>query len=405
MRRLVLPALFAILLPGCPLTDEYYVQPDSGDSTQLSEARCGDGVAQGHEACDGVDLLEQTCETLGLPQGALACTPACTFDVARCAPPPVVCGDGLAQAAEGCDGSDLRGQTCATLGLTTGTLACTPACTFELSGCMARVPACGDDLAENTEACDGSDLRGESCETLGFGPGTLACDERCGFATSGCGAIPGCGGSTGVPCCEPKAEVCDGVSNDCDEEVDEGTGVCPDEGSGRTHDGHIYLLYLHASRDGQGWGPGQDGRNYGGTQEDYGEATNTCRAAGAVLGLGVEFDLARIETAEENAFARAWIAETATEAGMVWIGANDLAAEGRWVWGQDADAVQFFSSGQRGGGSAVMNLFNDFSEGQPNSANYVDEDCGAFDSDFDWHWNDLNCAEPRLGLLCEQLDD
>jgi hypothetical protein len=126
-----------------------------------------------------------------------------------------------------------------------------------------------------------------------------------------------------------------------------------------------------------------------------------------VLGLGMQLDLARIQSAEENEFLRGWIAERAANVeGMVWMGANDLTMEGRWVWGQGADAVHFFTAGRYSGsaGTAVDGLYNDFSEGRPNSANGVDEDCGAFDSEFGWHWNDLDCGVPRLGVLCEQLD-
>jgi hypothetical protein len=267
-----------------------------------------------------------------------------------------------------------------------------------------RVASCGNNAAEGTEVCDGSDLRGQTCELVGLEPGTLGCLSGCVFDTSGCGAAPGCAGEPRPECCAPKAEVCDGISNDCDPDVDEGE-VCPVEGHGATHGGHIYLLYLHDSGwDQQGHNPQQGWDEMTGTQEDYGEAATTCRAAGALLGLGVEFDLARIESVEENEFARAWIAESTSEEGMVWMGANDLALEGNWVWGQDAGAVQFFTGSARGGGTAVPGLYNDFTQGRPNAANGVDEDCGAFDSDFDWHWNDLDCGVPRLGALCEQLD-
>jgi hypothetical protein len=459
MNRLALSAFFALVLPGCPLTDEYYVAENEGQANTVVNPRCGDGVidnaeacdgadlagqscqglglgagtlsckpdcrydvsgcvapmaacgdgvAQGVEACDGSDLLSQTCSSLGLDQGTLGCTASCAFDFSGCVPTPAVCGNGVAEAAEGCDGADLRGQTCSAVGLTGGTLACTSACAFDFTGCVARTPVCGDAIADSPEACDGVDLGGESCETLGFGAGTLGCTSSCGFDTSGCGAAPGCGGNTGVVCCERTGpEVCDGVSNDCDAEVDEGD-VCPAAGRGATYAGHVYILYLYAGRsDEGGWNQQQQGSWGGmaGSQADYGEARTTCRAAGALLGLGVQLDLARIESADENEFARVWIAESTSEEGMIWMGANDLQVEGRWMWGQDAGAIQFFTAAQRGGGGTpVMGRFNDFTDGRPNSANAVDEDCGAFDSEFDWHWNDLDCGVPRLGMLCEQLD-
>jgi len=38
--------------------------------------------------------------------------------------------------AELCDGVDLNGQSCASLGFSSGTLACGPGCTFDTSGCV-----------------------------------------------------------------------------------------------------------------------------------------------------------------------------------------------------------------------------------------------------------------------------
>src|SRR5690606_38981008 len=51
------------------------------------DAVCGDGEAQGDESCDGADLGGETCPSLGfLGGGTLACTEHCTFDTAACIP-------------------------------------------------------------------------------------------------------------------------------------------------------------------------------------------------------------------------------------------------------------------------------------------------------------------------------
>ena len=47
-----------------------------------------------------------------------------------------VCGDGVIDPGEDCDGTDLNGQTCSSLGAGDGTLACTSECTFTTSGCV-----------------------------------------------------------------------------------------------------------------------------------------------------------------------------------------------------------------------------------------------------------------------------
>jgi hypothetical protein len=68
-------------------------------------------VAEGGEACDGVDLAGETCVTRGFASGTLACS-GCAFDTAACAE-VVGCengldddGDGLVDAADpGCTGA------------------------------------------------------------------------------------------------------------------------------------------------------------------------------------------------------------------------------------------------------------------------------------------------------------
>jgi len=52
-----------------------------------------------------------------------------------------ICGDGVIDGGEECDGSNLGGQTCAGLGLgyTSGTLSC-DSCSFDVSGCTTTAP-------------------------------------------------------------------------------------------------------------------------------------------------------------------------------------------------------------------------------------------------------------------------
>lgn len=49
--------------------------------------------------------------------------------------PPPVCGDGTVGVGEDCDIGDFGGDTCATQGFYNGTLACSPGCNFDTSGC------------------------------------------------------------------------------------------------------------------------------------------------------------------------------------------------------------------------------------------------------------------------------
>jgi len=95
-----------------------------------------------------------------------------------------LCGNGVVDLGEDCDGADLNGQTCVTQGMTGGTLACTATCTFDLSACIG----CGNGQIEVGEVCDGSDLDGQTCADVGnFSGGTLACGTDCtDYDTSAC---------------------------------------------------------------------------------------------------------------------------------------------------------------------------------------------------------------------------
>jgi len=226
---------------------------------------------------------------------------------------------------------------------------------------------------------------GTTAGSAGDGVGGVAGTAGVGGAgTAGLGGAGASGGSAGS--CG-STERCDGTDNDCDGDADEGA-VCPVGCDAERYADHVYLLCDYS-----------DQSDY----VDYDQATDWCAAAGATLDLDLVFELARIESSGENTFAKAWIANT-SGAGMIWLGANDLDDERTWVWGRGNAAVQFFTESPQGGGMPYMGAYDDFADGRPGSGNGADEDCGAFDSDFAWQWNDLACNRGRRGFLCEQRD-
>lgn len=78
-------------------------------------SRCGDGVVAGAEACDGADLNGQTCESLGRGVGVLLCGAGCVLDFDGCQDAPAgrgECGDNTRDPGEECDGDDVNEQTC-----------------------------------------------------------------------------------------------------------------------------------------------------------------------------------------------------------------------------------------------------------------------------------------------------
>ena len=54
---------------------------------------------------------------------------------ASCGPP--VCGNGIVEPGEDCDGVELGSETCVDLGFLSGTLACAVDCQFDTSACVA----------------------------------------------------------------------------------------------------------------------------------------------------------------------------------------------------------------------------------------------------------------------------
>ncbi len=109
---------------------------------------------------------------------------ACSDGGVRRIEPEVVprCGDGIAQADEACDGSDLKGATCVSAGFEAGTLVCGPNCQLATTACTRR---CGNGMLDPLETCDG---------TLGLGTcgtfGTERCSSSCAVDRQGCVSAP-----------------------------------------------------------------------------------------------------------------------------------------------------------------------------------------------------------------------
>ncbi len=128
----------------------------SSESTTSGPATCGNDIAEGDEVCDGTDLRGKTCASEHLGTGELACGPFCdALDASGCS--INMCGDGVVNAEyEQCDGPDLNGQTCAKHpDYGGGTLKCYPNCLFDYSDC---------EPCKQTGSCQSSD---ECCGALG----------------------------------------------------------------------------------------------------------------------------------------------------------------------------------------------------------------------------------------------
>jgi hypothetical protein len=162
------------------------------------------------------------------------------------------CGDGIKNGAEACDTTDLGGATCASEGFTSGTLACGPGCNHDTSGCIPY-PApgtCGNGTIEITERCDGVDLGGATCASLGYGlGGTLECTDACAYDTSGCVKFHPATGQT--TCWNPAGAVipCAGTGQDGD--VRAGAPLAyTDNGDGTITDDNTGLVWEKLADDG-----------------------------------------------------------------------------------------------------------------------------------------------------------
>jgi len=208
--------------------------PDDFDYYTPPVSVCGNDRKQKGERCDGTDLNDKTCEALGFGPGALSCLESCDdFDRRGCGAPEG-CGDGVQMGVELCDGADLDGETCETLGLGPGLLLCNANCgNFDTALC-APPPDCGDGKRRGAELCDGEDFGAVSCEALGYRSGALWCSGDClSIDESACSyeCIPDCSGRScgpdpvcGESCGSCAAGTC--VNGTC--QVSDGGPSCPE---------------------------------------------------------------------------------------------------------------------------------------------------------------------------------
>ena len=164
-----------------------------GDTCDAQGNCVGGPIVEG-TSCDDGDpcTVDDTCDDQGTCVGGPSiCGEACCF-------PNGACGDILPLDCVEFGGTPQgAGTECTFTGCS--------ACPEDLDGNgEVRVPdlikllaawgtcgnggeVCDDDVVQGSEVCDGSDLQGETCISLGFSGGVLACLIDCtGFDTSGC---------------------------------------------------------------------------------------------------------------------------------------------------------------------------------------------------------------------------
>ena len=144
---------------------------------------CGNEAIEGLEVCDGTALAGEDCSTQGFDLGTLGCQGDCSgYDTSACVSfSGDCCG---ANGTPGCDDAACTAAICAadpTCCTGSWDAVCAAAAVME-PACQdvgGSCPACGDDMIEGLEACDGTDLGGQDCVGLGFDGGTLGCQPDC----------------------------------------------------------------------------------------------------------------------------------------------------------------------------------------------------------------------------------
>lgn len=184
-----------------PIDTTTTITTDPGTSTTTTTGPmivCGDGIIEGGEECEGADLDGQSCISFGFTGGTLTCDANCLFDKTQCV--SETCGDGAVNGGgEECDCGQ-QGSPCSDAQL--GNVTCsqlvapqngnyhggTLTCGSPQS-CVFNKGGCiycGDGVRNGPEACEGGDLGGQSCQGLGFTGGNLSCNSNCTHNTAGC---------------------------------------------------------------------------------------------------------------------------------------------------------------------------------------------------------------------------
>lgn len=57
-------------------------------------------------------------------------------------------------------------------------------------GVSTKISVCGNAVVEGGEDCEGTDLNSQTCQSQGYGPGTLSCDIACTFDYYQCSPAP-----------------------------------------------------------------------------------------------------------------------------------------------------------------------------------------------------------------------
>ncbi|KAK7456586.1 hypothetical protein BaRGS_00039312, partial [Batillaria attramentaria] len=95
--------------------------------------------------------------------------------------------------------------------------------------------------------------------------------------------------------------------------------------------------------------------------------------------------LVEIQSADENAFVLNFFQTHAHDGDRMWIGLEDIAVEGEWVWSSNRDKAEY----------------TNWSQGQPDSSQSW-EDCVELSPYYGGRWNDIHCEDYKFPFTCQK---
>jgi hypothetical protein len=232
-----------------------------------------------------------------------------------------------------------------------------------------------------TEAAGSGTTAGTGAVVAAGGSNGEGGDAAVGMAGSAdvpAGGAPPCAIGTEKPCpfaCVPTTERCNGHDDNCNEVIDE--QACNSNQNGTVGCSGFVL----SSRPSHGYMLCTD------TMRDYSHAQEACAGQG--------MRLAWLESAEENSQVATKVSSLSKDA-EVYIGANDIANEGKWYWDGGA---QFWDGNNFG--KPVNGMYSAWTQGTPNNANNS-EDCAVLSSG-SATWGDRSCSI-KFAYLCEEAE-